>query len=106
MAGIKACIDQNVSKGMGVEGAIQKCQAIAKQPTLVFQDGYNVQVIQYPMVTLGFFQILTLIFIIFKIMGKIDWSWKWVLAPLWIPILISLAIMTVFLVIMLLASRR
>jgi len=34
---------------------------------------------------LGFFQVLTIIFIMFKLLHYIAWSWIWVLAPLWIP---------------------
>lgn len=33
---------------------------------------------------LGFCSILTLIFITLKLTGFINWSWVWVLAPLWI----------------------
>lgn len=33
---------------------------------------------------LGFFGILTLIFITLKLVDKINWSWFWVLSPLWI----------------------
>jgi ribose/xylose/arabinose/galactoside ABC-type transport system permease subunit len=29
---------------------------------------------------------LTLIFVAFKLVGVIDWSWLWVLSPLWIGI--------------------
>lgn len=29
---------------------------------------------------------LTVVFIALKLMGYIDWSWVWVLAPLWIPL--------------------
>lgn len=32
----------------------------------------------------GFLGILTLIFITLKLTNYIDWSWWWVLAPLWI----------------------
>ena len=28
---------------------------------------------------------LTVLFIIFKVTGIIDWSWLWVLCPIWIP---------------------
>lgn len=35
-------------------------------------------------VTLG--GCLTLIFITLKLLGLIDWSWVWVLSPIWIPI--------------------
>ena len=30
--------------------------------------------------------LLTLIFIVLKLIDKIDWSWWWVLSPLWIDI--------------------
>ena len=34
-------------------------------------------------VSLGFLEFLTLIFITLKLTGYINWSWWWVLAPLW-----------------------
>ena len=37
---------------------------------------------------MGFLSILTLIFIVLKLTGNIDWSWWWVLSPLWIPFII------------------
>jgi hypothetical protein len=43
---------------------------------------------------IGFFGLLTLIFITLKLTGYIDWSWWWVLAPLWIPIVLIFAILT------------
>ena len=36
--------------------------------------------------TLGFTDILCLLFICLKLIGVIDWSWWWVLSPFWIPI--------------------
>ena len=45
---------------------------------------------------LGF---LTLIFITLKLCHIIDWSWVWVLAPLWIPLSIVLAIAIVVFVV-------
>ena len=38
----------------------------------------------------GFLGLLTLLFIGLKLTGHITWSWIWVLAPLWIPISITL----------------
>lgn len=35
-------------------------------------------------ITMGFSAALTLTFIILKLCHKIDWSWWWVLAPLWV----------------------
>lgn len=40
---------------------------------------------QYSYRGIGFFQLLTLAFIILKLTGFIAWSWWWVLAPLWAP---------------------
>jgi len=36
--------------------------------------------------------ILGIIFIVLKLIDKIDWSWWWVLAPFWIPFAIFVAI--------------
>ena len=32
---------------------------------------------------IGFFGLLQIVFIVLKLIGKIDWSWWWVLAPTW-----------------------
>ncbi|MBR2766817.1 hypothetical protein IKF63_01170 [Candidatus Saccharibacteria bacterium] len=45
---------------------------------------------------IGFFGFLTLMFIAFKLLGIINWSWWWVLSPIWIPVLIGLVIWLVF----------
>ena len=37
---------------------------------------------------IGFFGLLTILFIALKFTGYIDWSWWWVLSPVWIPIVI------------------
>ena len=37
---------------------------------------------------LGLGTVLFLIFMVLKLTNYIDWSWWWVTAPLWIPILI------------------
>lgn len=33
---------------------------------------------------IGFVGLLTIVFIVLKLIGKIDWSWWWVLSPIWI----------------------
>jgi len=38
----------------------------------------------------GFGGLLTIVFIVLKLVGVISWSWLWVLAPIWIPIGIGL----------------
>jgi len=35
---------------------------------------------------IGFLGALTLLFIGLKLTGYIDWSWWWVLSPIWIPL--------------------
>ena len=40
----------------------------------------------------GFASLLTLLFIALKLTGVIAWPWVWVLAPLWIPLVISLVL--------------
>lgn len=39
---------------------------------------------------LGFCELLTIVFIILKLTNVIAWSWWWVLAPIWIPVVILL----------------
>ena len=41
---------------------------------------------------IGFFGLLTIVFITLKLTGFINWSWVWVLSPLWFPIIILLGI--------------
>ena len=35
---------------------------------------------------------LTILFVGLKLTGNIDWDWKWVLAPIWIPCVIGIVI--------------
>jgi len=46
---------------------------------------------------IGFCGLLTIVFIILKLLGKIDWSWLWVLAPLWISTAIGIFIFSLIL---------
>ena len=39
-----------------------------------------------------FIPVLALIFIVLKLTGEIDWSWLWVLSPIWIPLVLSLIV--------------
>ena len=45
------------------------------------------------------FNLLTIAFIILKIKGTIDWSWWWVLAPTWIPIVTAITFLILFIII-------
>lgn len=37
---------------------------------------------------LGLCDVLAVVFVVLKLIGVIDWSWWWVLAPVWIPVII------------------
>ena len=41
---------------------------------------------------IGFTGLLTVAFIVLKLCGVIDWSWWWVLSPIWISISLVLII--------------
>ena len=41
---------------------------------------------------IGFFGLLTILFIALKLTHYIDWSWWWVLAPSWMPLAIIIVI--------------
>lgn len=43
--------------------------------------------------------VLTVIFVIFKLLGKLDWSWWWVFSPLWIPYAIVIGVTLVVLLV-------
>lgn len=42
---------------------------------------------------IGFSGILTIMFIMLKLIGIITWSWWWVLAPVWLPIIGLIAVL-------------
>ena len=44
---------------------------------------------------LGLCGVLTIIFIVLKLVGVIIWSWLWVLCPLWIDLLLTIAILII-----------
>jgi hypothetical protein len=44
---------------------------------------------------IGFGSLLFLLFLGLKLTGHIDWSWWWVAAPLWIPLLAVLLLAVV-----------
>ena len=48
---------------------------------------------------IGFCGLLTIAFIVLKLCGVITWSWVWVFAPLWIPIIFFLLIVIISLII-------
>ena len=42
---------------------------------------------------IGFVGLLTIVFIVLKLIGKITWSWWWVLSPIWIPTVVTIGIL-------------
>lgn len=44
---------------------------------------------------IGFLGALTILFIALKLLGKITWSWVWVLAPIWIPSLVAVVVLLI-----------
>lgn len=42
---------------------------------------------------IGFSGLLTVLFVGLKLTDVIDWSWWWVLAPLWLPAAILLSVL-------------
>lgn len=40
--------------------------------------------------------LLTITFIVLKLLNVIKWSWWWVLCPVWIPILIALIVLGLY----------
>lgn len=48
---------------------------------------------------LGFVSVLTIVFITLKLIGKITWSWLWVLSPIWISIAFWAVLAVIFTII-------
>lgn len=47
---------------------------------------------------IGFLGLLTILFIGLKLTGYINWSWVWVLSPIWLPLAIVILGFVLFLV--------
>lgn len=55
---------------------------------------------------IGFTGLLTIVFIVLKLLEKIDWSWWWVLSPIWLLIAIWLAMIIVLATIKVCLEKR
>ena len=49
--------------------------------------------------SIGFTGLLTIVFIVLKLCHVIEWSWLWVLAPLWISTILGLIIVIIYAII-------
>ena len=47
---------------------------------------------------LGIVSVLTIVFIVLKLLGVIKWSWIWALSPIWISAVIVVAVFSVILI--------
>ena len=54
---------------------------------------------------IGFFGLLTIVFIILKLCGVITWSWLWVLSPLIFTIALTLIAMVIVLILVVRFNR-
>lgn len=48
---------------------------------------------------IGFSGLLLIAFIVLKLIGVINWSWWWVLSPLWISILLVVLIIIILILV-------
>lgn len=49
---------------------------------------------------IGFAGLLTVVFITLKLLGVINWSWLWVLSPLFISFIVALVVLGIVLLFM------
>lgn len=54
---------------------------------------------------IGFTGVLAIVFIVLKLCGVIDWSWWWVLSPIWIPVLVLVAFGIIFLIVWIILKK-
>lgn len=47
---------------------------------------------------ISFCGLLTIVFVVLKLIGVIGWSWIWVLSPLWIPCIPGAVLLIVLLI--------
>lgn len=47
---------------------------------------------------IGFTGALTIVFIVLKLLGKITWSWWWVLSPIWISAILVIILIVSYII--------
>ena len=55
---------------------------------------------------IGFSGLLTIVFIVLKLCGVIEWSWLWVLSPMWIGFLFSLILIIIYVIISIISDKH
>jgi hypothetical protein len=53
---------------------------------------------------IGFSGVLTIVFIVLKLTHVIDWSWWWVLSPIWIGTCLVIVLLLIYIVVSILAE--
>ena len=48
---------------------------------------------------LGLSGVLTVVFVVLKLVGVINWSWVWVLSPLWISAIITIVLIIILFIV-------
>lgn len=54
---------------------------------------------------IGFTGTLGIVFIVLKLCGVIDWSWVWVLSPIWISAIVIAVLLIVYVALKLASDR-
>jgi hypothetical protein len=54
----------------------------------------------------GFTGLLTIVFITLKLVGVIDWSWWWVLSPIWITVILGVLVIVVTFIVLSIKELR
>jgi phosphoglycerol transferase MdoB-like AlkP superfamily enzyme len=54
---------------------------------------------------IGITGLLGVAFVVLKLTGYIDWSWWWVAAPFWLPIVLGLSFLVFYFVILLIFNN-
>ena len=54
---------------------------------------------------IGFAELLTIIFIVLKLCKVINWSWVWVLSPLWISAALAILISVILIIILVILNK-
>lgn len=55
---------------------------------------------------IGIGTVVTIVFVILKLIGVIDWSWVWVLCPLWISLGLSIILFGVAVLLNVLCAHK
>ena len=53
----------------------------------------------------GLAELTFLVFLVLKLIGVIDWSWWWITAPLWIPVIFVIVLFAIFTIMYFIAKK-